>query len=328
MAQLAAVLRRVGAWRAAEARADWGSVGPAAVVVGTVGTPGEVARARLRARTLAATGSGDVADAVVRAWAGLTRSARIAVADPTTLAADARQVNGTTCGSAVLTMLAALGDPSLATWLATGRLATDPDDQRPPELAGANLGALAVLADAPVSRRFAAVQRVYQRRTTSHALLGLPWPSALGTPPWGAARAARFPGVVFGHHPLDDADRAALAAVLDGVGRAVDAGVPVPLYSGGDTARGWGTAVPRHVVLAVSRAGDGLRIFEPGRGRMVTATRAALLAGQGPQPALGGWPHLVWVLPPRSVAPDAEAGHDGRVPSDPSERWRDEYDPR
>lgn len=305
MAQLAAVLRRARVWRGAETRAEWVSApatlaaGGAARAIGAVAD--DAGRALLRDRTLAATGDAEVADAVVDAWAELGRSARIAVADPTVLAGDARQANGTTCGAAALTMMAALGDPSLAFWLVTGRLATDPDGSRPPELAGANLGALALLAEAPASRRFAAVHRVYKRRSTARALLGLPWPAALGTPPWRAARVARFPGVVYGHHPLDDADRDALGVVLDKVGDAVDAGIPVPLYSGGDTARGWPTAVPRHVVLAVGRADDGLRVFEPGKGRVVTATRAALLAGQGPQPALGNWAHLVWVLPPRRV---------------------------
>lgn len=301
MAHLAALLRRAGAWRGGETTPWVVPTDPWAEPRSeSPGAPSDdVARARLRARALAATGDAEVADAVVEAWAGLTPAARVAVADPTTLAADARQANGTTCGSAVLTMLAAMGDPSLAFWLVTGRLATDPDEARPPELAGANLGSLALLAEAPASRRFAAVHRVYKRRSTARGLLGMPWPGALGTPPWGAARVARFPGVRYTHHPLDDADPDDLGAVLDAVGAATAAGIPVPLYSGGDTARGWSTAVPRHVVLAVGRTGDALRVFEPGRGRLLTAPRGALLAAQAPQPALGGWKHLVWVLAPR-----------------------------
>lgn len=271
--QLAAVLRRAGAWRGAE-QAAWADV-PA---VPHAGAP-----------------DGSLPDAVEAAWSGLAPARRLAVLDPTLAAADARQTDATTCGSAVLTMLAAIGDPGLALWLVTGTLA----GTRPPELAAASSAALARLADAPAPRRFAAVQRVYQRRATAGALLGLPWPAALGTPPWGAAHVARFPGVAYGHHPLDAGDDAALRRALDGVGRAVDAGVPVPLYSGGDSADGWATAVPRHVVLAVGRTAEGLRIFEPGAGAVVTAPEEALLGVGGRRAALGGWSRLVWVLPPR-----------------------------
>lgn len=259
MAQLAALLRRAGAWRDGE-------------------------------RAWAAWSAGGLPGAPTRGEAAI---------DPTRLARDARQADGTSCGSAVLTMLAAMGDPALASWLVTGRLVGAEAD-RPPELVAADPRALARLADAPARARFAAVQRVYRRRATSGSLLGLPWPSSLGTPPWGAARVARFPGVTYGHHPLDDSAGPALVAVLDGVGRAVDAGVPVPLFTGGDTRRGWSTAVPRHVVLAVGRSpGGGLLVFEPAQGRVMPVTRAELVAGRDRQPAFGGWSHLVWALVPR-----------------------------
>lgn len=271
--QLAGVLRRAGAWRTAE-RAGWPD---------------------LALRRPGSSGAG-LPEAVEAAWSELAPARRLAVLDPTLAAADARQTDATTCGSAVLTMLAAVGDPGLALWLVTGALA----GPRPPELAAASPEALARLADAPARRRFAVVQRVYQRRATAGALLGLPWPAALGTPPWGAARVARFPGVAYGHHPVDPADGAALRRVLEGVTRAVDDGVPVPLYAGGDSTDGWATAVPRHVVLAVGRTGDGLRIFEPGAGAVVTTSADALLDGRGRR-ALGGWSRVVWALPPRPV---------------------------
>lgn len=211
------------------------------------------------------------------------------------LARGLRQADATTCGSAVLTMLAAVGDRDLADWLATGRVPSP----RPPELAAAPAAALHRLADAPVEARAAAVQRVVKRRTNARSATGLDWPTALGTPPWGAARAARFPGTRFGHVPVDDTDPQHLGRVLAVVARWVRAGVPVPLYAGGDTARGWATAAPRHVVLAVaSRSDGGLVVWEPASGRVVPVDRDGLSGRVGAQPGLGGWTHVAWALLP------------------------------
>jgi hypothetical protein len=251
----------------------------------------------VRRRASAATGSPRAADAVVAAWEALPPMQRAAVLDPVgRLARVGRQVDETTCGSAVLAMLGATGDPSLAIWLVTGALPVGAPT--PPEMIGAPQGALALLAGAPAERRSAALQRVLKRRSTERALLGLPWPGMFGTPPWGAARVARFPGVAYHHEPLDDTDRADLSGILDAVAEAAEAGIPVPLYSGGDTARGLRTAVPRHVVLVVGSGSRGLRVFEPGAGRVLTVSKAALLAGDRPRAALGGWQHLTWVLQP------------------------------
>ena len=251
----------------------------------------------VRRRALAATGSPRAADAVVATWHTLPPMQQGAVLDPAgRLARVGRQIDETTCGSAVLGMLAATGDPSLAIWLVTGVLPADVPS--PPEMVGAPQGALALLAREPAERRFAALQRVLKRRSTERALLGLPWPGMFGTPPWGAARVARFPGVAYHHEPLDDTDRAVLSGVLDAVIEAATAGIPVPLYSGGDTAQGLRTAVPRHVVLVVGSGPRGLKVFEPSAGSVLTVSKAALLAGARPLPALGGWRHLTWVLAP------------------------------
>lgn len=294
--QLTALLRRLGPWQGGGTAAVWpqsrGSAGSAAASASNGAVDGA---AEIRRRTLAATGSVAAAEETTQVWTTLAADAQAAVLDPAgTMTSAARQTDATTCGSAVLTMLAATGDPSLALWLVTGRLGP----VRPPELVGAPPGALALLATAPAERRFAAVQRVLKRRSTATALFGLPWPAALGTPPWGAARVARFPGVTFHHQPVDDTDQVHLRGVLDAVEQALAAGVPVPLYSGGDSSRGWATATPRHVVLAVGRRPGGLRVFEPGQGRLHTVSRRALAVGGTPQPGLGGWPHLAWVLLP------------------------------
>jgi hypothetical protein len=257
------------------------------------------------------------------------------------LAADARQQDGTTCGSAALTLLAALGDPALEHWLTTGSLA---GATLPPELVAAPSSALGRLADAPAAARFGAVHRVLKRRTSAGALLGLPWPGALGTPPWGAAREARYPGVRWTHRPLDDTDRRGAADELDRVVAWVSAGVPVLLYSGGDGGQGLAAALPRHVVLAVGADDGALEVFEPGRGAVVRARVPDLLAGDRPQPALGGWRHLAWVvLPVPDAGPTRAPGDRGGPscpgepatrgqgwarPSVPSERRSDEHDTR
>ena len=248
-------------------------------------------------RTLAATGSVTAVEQMRVVWDGLPGPSRRAVLDPVrALARAGRQSDGTTCGSSVLTMLAASGDPTLALWLATGRLLAV---GRPVELRNAPSERLAALAHGPAESRFGAVQRVLKQRTNRGALLGLPWPAHLGTPPWGAVRAARFVDVDFTHHMLDDTDRPDLDAVLAAVARSVDHGVPVPLYSGGDSSRGVSAALPRHVVLAVGRTEDGLALWEPSAGKVERVTNARLLAGTGPVRALGGWSHLVWAVLPR-----------------------------
>jgi len=297
--QLTALLRRLGPWQGGGVAAVWPRAGGSAgdAFAGTADGAADGA-AEIRRRTLAATGSVAAAEETTRVWTALAADAQAAVLDPAgTMANAARQADATTCGSAVLTMLTAIGDPSLAVWLVTGTVGS----VRPPELAGAPAGALTLLATAPAERRFAAVQRVLKRRSTATALFGLPWPAALGTPPWGAARVARFPGVTFHHQPVDDTDQVHLRRVLDAVEQALAAGVPVPLYSGGDSSGGWATAVPRHVVLAVGRGPGGLRVFEPGQGRLHTVSRRALATGGTPQPGLGGWPHLAWLLLPYPV---------------------------
>lgn len=261
-------------------------------------------------RTLAATGDPDAVAAVASLWPALRPGERAAVLDPAThLAGPGRQSDRTTCGSAALTLLAAQGDPLLALWLATGRLV---GPRRPPELTGAPERRLAALAGRPPEARFACVHRVVKRRTNGSGGRGPRWPAALGTPPWGAARQARFAGVRFGHVLVSDTDRPHLEGVLAAVGAAVDHGVPALLYSGGDTGTGLWTAVPRHVVLVTARSAGGLTVVEPDAGRVHTVTREALMGGTRPLAALGGWTHVAWaVLPDPSSAPVVTAAASG-----------------
>lgn len=244
------------------------------------------------ARVLTGTGRLAAVAELATAWDGWDRDVQAAVADPVHhLTRHATQTDPTTCGSASLVMLAATGDPGLAAWLATGWVG----EHRAAELSGAGPRTLALLAERPAAARFGALQKVLHRRSNAGALGPIPWPQSLGTPPWGLARVARYPGVRFGHTMVDDTDRLELADVLATVSGWVSRGVPVPLYAGGDSDTGLQATVPRHVVLAVGVRPEGLEVFEPSAGRL----RLLEHAGSGPRAALGGWSHLVWAVLPR-----------------------------
>ena len=91
----------------------------------------------------------------------------------------------------------------------------------------------------------------------------LPWPRALGTPPWAVARAM--------------ASSPASATRPPWCRSTTDPGSspgcpprspprPAPLYVGD-----W---IPRHVVLAVAPTADGVQVYNPARGTLVEMTRA------------------------------------------------------
>lgn len=224
-----------------------------------------------------------------------------------------RQGSQTTCGPTALLMLAATGDPALATWLETGELPAGP---RPPEVP-------ADAVDEPdTAARLRAAQEHLHAAVTHRALGPLPWPRSLGTPPWTAARVARFPGVRYRSVPVNDAARQA-AHVLAGVHAATMAGVPVPLYTGGDLRQGLAAAVPRHVVLAVPPPADAphrgrdragarvLHLFDPATGVVGQVRASELLGRTEPHRALGGWTHVCWALLPEPVAPRDGGGDTG-----------------
>jgi hypothetical protein len=252
-------------------------------------------------RALATTGSVQAVAELAEAWDGWDPDVRLAVLDPVRrLARAGRQTDQTTCGSACLVMLAATGDPALAAWLADGWVPRAGGSALPTELVAAGPRRLAHLRDARPEDRFAVLQRVVKARTNAGPV---PWPARYGTPPWGAARVARFPGVRYSHRMVDDTDVAAVRSVLARVAGAVVSGVAVPLYSGGDSARGWGTAVPRHVVLAVGARAGRLDVWQPSKGVVLTLAERDVVAADGrPQAALGGWGHLSWAVLPELVA--------------------------
>jgi hypothetical protein len=161
------------------------------------------------------------------------------------------QVDGTTCGSAVLVALAAWADPA-----ELARLEVAPTGSR--ALLSTGFGA-----------RFDARQKQVHRETNRF------WPQALGTTPWGAARWLRDHVPAAGRYRVrlvDDASSADVVEVLDAVGSALAAGRPVPLVVG--------ALVPRHYGLAVHADDAGWRVYEPTSGQVRYVDVAAVREGR------------------------------------------------
>lgn len=97
----------------------------------------------------------------------------------------------------------------------------------------------------------------------------LPWPPALGTPPWAVARALReIERTRYVARVVRWSRSAAFATTATAV-----ATHPVALYIGSPT-------LPRHVVLAVSAGSDGLSAYDPASGDLVTITQAAFVSAR------------------------------------------------
>lgn len=298
--QLTSVLRAV---RGRTVPCEESAVGhePAA---GALARPSRPAAGLVRARALRAGLAPEAAAELATRVARLTDREAWQVVEPLSPAtgadvlrfgtAAARQVDETSCGAAVLAVLAAHADPALALWLVTGEhVGEEP----------AALDGVAPVTSGPQGR-LAALQAALHLRSTRRAVLGaLPWPTALGTPPWGAARVATEVcagglGVAYRSVMVDDTRRDEVRAVLARARRALAHGVPVPLYTGGDTSHGLSAAVPRHVVLLTGADSAGLRLYEPSTGREQVLAEEAVLDGGVPRAAYGGWSHVCWALLP------------------------------
>ncbi len=153
-----------------------------------------------------------------------------------------RQPDRRTCGAAVLVMARMLGEPAYAGWV---------DEAADPAV------------------RFGDEAIRTHRRTNRVSGLRLPWPRALGTPPW--ALAGELPG------------RQRVSLVRDRARaweRTVAAERPVPWYVGN-------RLLPRHVVLVTGRdSDDRVRVYEPHSGATVPVTREAFVGGRL---GLAGW---------------------------------------
>lgn len=137
----------------------------------------------------------------------------------------------------------------------------------------------AAYADSMTPDRFADEALVAHRRLTSRDFGGrlqVPWPRALGTPPWAVARA-------LGAHHVTRLAWPDPGACFDRVGTSVRDGQPAALYVGNR----W---CPRHVVLATSAPGpDTLVVYEPASGRVETVERRAVVEHRL---GLAGWDRL------------------------------------
>lgn len=175
------------------------------------------------------------------------------------------QVDGTTCGAAVLVVLRAALDG--------GYRATVIDPRLEPG-------------------RFGAEQLLVHRQSTRW------WPRALGTSPWGMAGWLRRSGVVSLRVRLvDAADGTDLAAVVAEVDAALAAGWAVPLLVG--------SLVPRHWCLALPGLPEGGWLaYEPSSGS-VRQVPAATVAERRLKPVLGFGDLQAVLLPQRKRRPSS-----------------------
>ncbi|WP_300009044.1 hypothetical protein [Pseudonocardia sp.] len=166
------------------------------------------------------------------------------------------QVDGTTCGSAVLVALAAWADP------AEIRRLDGPDGGGTDDRAavGGSYG-IATAPAAGVSAGFGV--RYDARQKQIHRESARFWPRALGTPPWGMVTWLRRNVPSAGPYRVrlvDDADARDVSALIGAVGVALKVGRPVPLLVG--------TVVPRHYVMALGAHEDGWTVYEPTSGQV------------------------------------------------------------
>lgn len=177
------------------------------------------------------------------------------------------QVDGTTCGSAVLL--------ALTTW-------ADPGELERLELRETGPGG--------VVRGFAA--RFDERQREIHAATNRFWPRALGTTPWGFLRWLHTHAPAAGRYRVrfvDDASPADVDTAVREVEAALAARRPVPLLVG--------SLVPRHYCLALRIADDGTwRVYEPSSGT-VRALDPGLVRARALAPVLG-FDHLHVVFLP------------------------------
>ncbi|WP_062288035.1 hypothetical protein [Demequina phytophila] len=238
--------------------------------------------------------------ALAAGWDGLGEATRRIVSHPAGDAEGplawagvrARQVDQTTCGAATMGVMLMVGDPFVALWVATGRTLAD---YEPAEAMHAEAEGYEALT---VEERWHALQHVIHAQTTASALGPVAWPRSLGTPPWKVDDSTRFAGLRFRGSLVDDSSPDALAPLLAHARRALGDGIPVPMFTAGDSSLGLDSVIPRHVVLLVGDTGDGFLVYEPGAGAVLPLADADLHPGAGRLPALGHWSRAAWLVLP------------------------------
>jgi hypothetical protein len=187
------------------------------------------------------------------------------------------QQSPVTCGSACLTVARMLVNPAFARWITTGE---GPRGDAP--------------AGSTERDRFAAYERVVMART-NHMVAGggrinLPWPRALGTPPWGAAKELEFGasrrGTDYETRVLRLHRRSGLRQDHARLVEVVADGEPALLYIGN-------ALLPRHITLVLPGDGDRvLDVYDPATGQ-VTLLDEGRFAGRDLR--IAGW-DVPWIV--------------------------------
>lgn len=112
--------------------------------------------------------------------------------------------------------------------------------------------------------------------------LQMPWPRALGTPPWALVNAMR---ALTGRHVATVLARPRPAVAYDVMREELATDRPVGIYIGSR----W---LPRHVVLAVAPTDDGVQVFDPARGRLVDVPKRDWVHHEV---GVAGWTHF-WAV--------------------------------
>lgn len=190
------------------------------------------------------------------------------------------QQSPVTCGSACLTVARMLVNPSFARWITTGE---------------------GPRVDAPAGKtqqeRFAAYERVVMSRTNGLRAGGgrpnVPWPRALGTPPWGALKELEFGasrrGTRYELTLMRPRTSGGLRRAHERLGEVVVDGEPALLYLGS-------ALLPRHVVLVLPGGGGSLNVYDPASGLVGGLDRGRFAAREL---RLSGW-DVPWL----TVQPD------------------------
>ena len=176
------------------------------------------------------------------------------------------QMDGTTCGSAVLVALAAWADPTETRRL-DGPVTPSAGDGR----AAVGERGIAAVAPAGVSPGFSARYDARQKQVHRESA-GL-WPRLFGTPPWGMVRWLRRNVPSAGPYRVrlvDDLDARDVADVVEAIGVALRAGRPVPMLVG--------PSIPRHYVMAIGMHGAGWKVYEPSSGQIRALDPARIAA--------------------------------------------------
>lgn len=190
------------------------------------------------------------------------------------------QQSPVTCGSAALTVARMLVNPEFARWIISG---LDP--------VGGPL-------DSRSEReRFAEHERAVMKRTNGFrgslraARWTIPWPQAMGTPPWGAARefeqGAARKGAAYSMRLIRLGSTDAMHDMYRELVARVRDGLPALIYVGNVWA-------PRHVTLVLPGSGQdggGLDVYDPATGS-VTELVPELFAGR--VLGIAGW-DVPWI---------------------------------